>query len=194
MPYIVFDFETTGLDYKTEQVIEIAGAKLDDNLNPIDTLQIMVALNEGKKLPPFITHLTGITPEMLEGKTPEAEAMERLKEFIGDATVVAQFASFDLAFLSKVMKPEKFICTRSMARLLRPEAKASLANLIQHYGVSNLDPHRAYADVEATIEVFKQQKAECEAQGIEYMNILVDSQERPLNYVPENATVKYMEV
>lgn len=191
--YIVFDFETTGLDAKKEQVIEIAGAKLNDKLEPIDTFQRMVALNEGQELPPFITNLTGITPEMLEGKTPEAEALADLKEFIGDSIVVAQFASFDLSFLAKVMKPEQFICTRSMARMLRPDEKASLSNLIQIYGVQNLDPHRAYADVEATIQVFAKQKAECDEQGIEYMNVLVDSNERPLNYVPDNAIVKYME-
>jgi DNA polymerase III alpha subunit (gram-positive type) len=191
--YIVFDFETTGLDYKEEQVIEIASAKLDENLEPIETFHTMVALDEGRTLPQFIRQLTGITAEDLEGKTPEPEAMQQLKEFIGDSIVVAQFASFDLSFLSKVLVPEKFICTRSMARLLRPEEYDSLSNLIKIYGIENLDPHRAYADVEATIEVFKRQKKECDEKGIEYMNVLIDSNERPLKYVPENAVVQYME-
>jgi len=191
--YIVFDFETTGLEADKEQVIEIASAKLDENLNPIDTFTTLVALEEGRKLPQFIRQLTGITAEDLEGQMPEPEAMAKLKEFIGDSIVVAQFASFDLSFLAKVLVPEKFICTRSMARLLRPEEYASLSNLIKIYGIENLDPHRAYADVEATIEVFKRQKAECDEKGIEYMNVLIDSNERPLKYVPENAVVQYME-
>jgi DNA polymerase III subunit epsilon len=191
--YIVFDFETTGLDAKENQVIEIASAKLDENLNPIDTYSTLVALNEGRTLPQFIRQLTGISAEDLEGQTPEDEAMAKLKEFIGDSIVVAQFASFDLAYLSKVMIPEKFICTRSMARLLRPDEYASLKNLVKIYGIDNLDPHRAYADVEATIEVFKKQKAECDEKGIEYMNVLIDSNERPLSYVPDNAVVHYME-
>jgi len=191
--YIVFDFETTGLEADKEQVIEIASAKLDENLNPIDTFTTLVALEEGRKLPQFIRQLTGITAEDLEGQMPEPEAMRHLKEFIGDSIVVAQFASFDLSFLAKVLVPEKFICTRSMARLLRPNEYASLSNLIKIYGVENLDPHRAFADVEATIEVFKKQKAECDEKGIEYMNVLIDSNERPLKYVPENAVVQYME-
>ena len=191
--YIVFDFETTGLEADKEQVIEIASAKLDENLNPIDTFTTLVALEEGRKLPQFIRQLTGITAEDLEGQMPEPEAMAKLKEFIGDSIVVAQFASFDLSFLAKVLVPEKFICTRSMARLLRPNEYASLSNLIKIYGVENLDPHRAFADVEATIEVFKKQKAECDEKGIEYMNVLIDSNERPLKYVPENAVVQYME-
>jgi DNA polymerase-3 subunit epsilon len=192
--YVVFDFETTGLDYQTEQVIEIAGAKLDKDLNVIDKYHTMVALNEGKELPEIITELTGIKAEDLKDGKPENVALEELKEFIGDSIVVAQFASFDLSFLSKVLKPERFICTRSMARLLRPEAKASLKNLVEHYGIVNSNPHRAFADVEATIEVFRRQKAECDEKGIEYMNVLVDSNERPLRYVPENAKVEYVEV
>ena len=192
--YIVFDFETTGLEANKEQVIEIASAKLDENLEPVETYSTLVRLNEGRTLPQFIRQLTGITAEELEEKgIPEKHAMKQLKEFIGDNIVVAQFASFDLSFLAKVLIPEKFICTRSMARLLRPEEYASLSNLIKIYGIENLDPHRAYADVEATIEVFKKQKAECDEKGIEYMNVLIDSNERPLKYVPENAVVQYME-
>jgi len=192
--YIVFDFETTGLEANKEQVIEIASAKLDENLEPVETYSTLVRLNEGRTLPQFIRQLTGITAEELEEKgIPEKHAMKQLKEFIGDNIVVAQFASFDLSFLAKVLVPEKFICTRSMARLLRPEEYASLSNLIKIYGIENLDPHRAYADVEATIEVFKLQKKECDEKGIEYMNVLIDSNERPLKYVPENAVVQYME-
>ena len=192
--YIVFDFETTGLEANKEQVIEIASAKLDENLEPVETYSTLVRLNEGRTLPQFIRQLTGITAEELEEKgIPEKHAMKQLKEFIGDNIVVAQFASFDLSFLAKVLVPEKFICTRSMARLLRPDEYASLSNLIKIYGIENLDPHRAYADVEATIEVFKKQKAECDEKGIEYMNVLIDSNERPLKYVPENAVVQYME-
>lgn len=192
--YIVFDFETTGLNANEEQVIEIASAKLDENLQPVDTFATLVALNEGRTLPQFIRQLTGISADDLKGQMPEDEAMNKLKEFIGDSIVVAQFASFDLSFLAKVHKPEKFICTRSMARKLRPTEPASLKNLVKIYGVTNLDPHRAYADVEATIEVFRHQKKECDEKGIEYMNLLIDSNERPLQYVPENAVVEYMEV
>ena len=192
--YVVFDFETTGLDPNQHQIIEIAGAKFDEDMNPISTYHTMVALNEGTMLPQFIRQLTGISAEDLKDGIREDFALNQLKDFIGDSIVVAQFASFDLSFLAKVMKPEKFICTRSMARQLRPTEYASLSNLIKIYGIENLDPHRAYADVEATSEIFKLQKAECDAKGIEYMNVLVDSNERPLNYVPDNAIVKYMEV
>jgi DNA polymerase III subunit epsilon len=47
--------------------------------------------------------------------------------------------------------------------------------------------------VEATVQVFGFMKKECEDAGIEYLNVLVDSKERPLKYVPENAVIEYME-
>jgi len=191
--YIVFDFETTGLKHTEEQVIEIAACRLDKDLKPVGNLHLMVSLDEGRSLPPIITDITGIVEEDLVNGMPQEQALEVLKNFIGTDIVVAQFASFDLSFLSKVLLPEQFICTRSMARMLRPTEYASLSNLIQLYNVENLNPHRAFADVEATVQVFGFMKKECEDAGIEYLNVLVDSKERPLKYVPENAVIEYME-
>ncbi|WP_145616359.1 PolC-type DNA polymerase III, partial [Bacillus licheniformis] len=90
--YVVFDFETTGLNYKTEQVIEVAAAKLDENLTPVATYNTLVALCEGMNISQFITDLTGITPELLEGKPSQDKVLGELKEFIGDSIVVAQYA------------------------------------------------------------------------------------------------------
>lgn len=191
--YVIFDFETTGLDPEKEQVIEIAATKIDEEFNVVGKQHTMVKLHTYEHLPQFIRQLTGIQDSDLVNGVPEDVALLALKDFIGDSIVVAQYASFDLSFLAKVLKPEQFICTRSMARLLRPDEYASLKNLVKIYGIENKNAHRAFADVEATIEVFKHQKAECEAKGIEYMNVLIDSNERPLKYVPENANVQYME-
>jgi len=194
MSYVIFDFETTGLLYKEEQIIEFSAKKLDDSLNVVSEISHLVALEGDRVLPQFIRQLTGISQADLDAEgIPLEEAYAKLVEFIGDSIVVAQYASFDLAFLSKAMTPEKFICTRSMARLLRPNEYASLKNLVKHYNIKNDNPHRASADVDATVEVFKLQKAECEAKGIEYLNVLIDSNERPLSYIPDNAVVHYME-
>lgn len=194
MTYVIFDFETTGLNYKEEQIIEFSAKKLDDSLNVVSEINHLVALEEGRILPQFIRQLTGISnDDLVKQGIPLDEAYAKLTEFIGDSIVVAQFASFDLSFLSKALTPEKFICTRSMARLLRPNEFASLKNLVAHYGIKNDNPHRASADVDATVEIFKLQKAECDEKGIEYMNVLIDSNERPLNFIPENAVVQYME-
>lgn len=190
--FTVLDFETTGLDYNNEQVIEIAAKRLNDNLEVVEEFHTLVALNEGKTLTPFITELTGIATKDLKRGMPEPIAMELLKRFIGDSVVVAQFASFDLSFLSKVLKPKQYICTRSLSRLINPTEKAGLADLVARYGVTLDGHHRAMNDVDATIEVFKIMKDEADVIGIDYMNVIVDSSERPLKYVPLHANVVFM--
>ncbi|PEM65288.1 DNA polymerase III subunit epsilon [Bacillus pseudomycoides] len=190
--FTVLDFETTGLDYNKEQVIEIAAKRLNDKLEVVDSFYTMVALNEGKTLTPFISELTGITAKDLKRGMPEGEAMELLKRFIGDSIVVAQFASFDLSFLSKVLKPKKYICTRSLSRLINPTEKAGLADLVERYGVKLDGHHRAMNDVDATIEVFKIMKDIADERELEYMNVIVDSSERPLRYLPLYVNVVFM--
>lgn len=190
--FTVLDFETTGLDYNNEQVIEIAAKRLNNKLEVVDSFHTLVALNEGKTLTPFISELTGIQTKDLKRGMPEPIAMELLKRFIGDSVVVAQFASFDLSFLSKVLKPKQYICTRSLSRLINPTEKAGLADLVARYGVTLDGHHRAMNDVDATIEVFKIMKDEADVIGIDYMNVIVDSSERPLKYVPLHANVVFM--
>jgi DNA polymerase III subunit epsilon len=187
--YVVLDFETTGLDYKTEQVIEVGALKLDRDFKEIGTLNVMVKLKKGKKLPPFITELTGIVEDDLKEGLSEFHAMQILHRFIGNDIIVAQFASFDLGFLSKYMAPKRFICTRSLSRLLNPSEKASLKDLVQRYNVTLDNHHRALSDVKATAEVFKIMKKEADEKGIEYLNVMVNASERPLRYIPENAKV-----
>jgi len=188
MAYVVLDFETTGLDYLTEQVIEIGAVKLDADFNEIGTLHTMVRLTEGKALPSFITELTGITEEDTYNGLTEVTALNMLKDFIGNAVVVAQHAPFDLSFLAKAVEPEYFIDTRSLSRMLNPDEKSGLKDLCERYNV-HLEHHRSMSDVKATIEVFKIMMNEAMETGTPFLNIIVTSPDRPLNFVPLSATV-----
>lgn len=188
MAYVVLDFETTGLDYKTEQVIEIGAIKLDTQFNEIGTLHTMVRLTEGNSITPFITELTGITEEDTYNGLSEVTALNMLKDFIGDAVVVAQHAPFDLSFLAKAVEPEYFIDTRSLSRMLRPDEKAGLKDLCERYNV-HLEHHRSISDVKATIEVFKHLMNEITEARLPFLNIIVSTPDRPLNFVPLSATV-----
>ncbi|PEJ48399.1 3'-5' exonuclease [Bacillus wiedmannii] len=190
--FTVLDFETTGLNYNEEQVIGIAAKRLNDKLEVVKEFHTMVKLNRGRTLKPFIKELTGINEADLKHGMHESDAMELLRRFIGDTIVVAQFASFDLSFLSKVLKPKQYICTRSLSRLINLTEKAGLADLVKRYDVKLDGHHRAMNDVDATIEVFKVMKSEADEKGIEYMNTIIDSKERPLMYLPLYVNVVFM--
>jgi DNA polymerase III subunit epsilon len=184
--YVVIDLETTGLDYKTEQITEIGAIKIDSEFNEIDRFHTMVALEEGRELSDFISKLTGITAKDLVGAPHELDALFQLSEFIGDAIVVAQNAPFDLSFISRGgIKPEKFLCTRAMVRFLEPELSASLKDVCKRRGINLNGHHRALNDVEATIEVLKSYRKE--AAPYDLLNVVIDAPDRPLKFVPKGA-------
>jgi DNA polymerase III subunit epsilon len=189
MAYTIIDFETTGLDYLTEQVIEIGAVKYDNNFNEVGRLHTMVQLTEGRKLPQFIKDLTGITEQDTYTGVPEAVGLNMLKDFIGKSIVVAQHAPFDLSFLAKAVEPEQFIDTRSLSRLIDPDKKAGLKDLCERYGVKLENHHRSINDVEATAQVLQIMLEEARALGLPVTNIVVKSPDRDLNFIPLSAMV-----
>lgn len=188
--YVFLDLETTGLDYQTEQITEIGAIKVDDNLDEIDRFHTMVALEEGRKLPEFITKLTGITADDLIGAPSEADALEELAHFIGDSIVVAQNAPFDLSFISRGgIYPESFICTRALVRYVEPELSASLKDVCKRSGIGLTGHHRSLNDVEATIEVFRKYR-ELADNSYPLYNVVLDEPSRPLTFTPRFALVR----
>lgn len=82
--YVVLDLETTGLDHKKDQIIEIGAIKIRLGgrfraYEEVSRFHTMVALEEDRDLPEFITKLTGITEEELEDAPEEWDALDDLK-------------------------------------------------------------------------------------------------------------------
>lgn len=76
---VFFDTETTGLDAKTCQIIELAAIRIEQTehgtLRMANHADIFVKLPEGQQIPEKIVELTGITDETLEAEgVTEAEA------------------------------------------------------------------------------------------------------------------------
>ncbi|CDQ21689.1 3'-5' exonuclease [Halobacillus karajensis] len=189
MLYTVLDFETTGLDYLTEQVTEIGAIKIDEKGNEVARLHTMVQLTEGKKIPEKVTELTGIKKEDTYNGIPENTALNMLKDFIGSSVVVAQNAPFDLAFLAGSVEPELFICTRALATIDSPFESASLKYVTKRLGVELEGHHRAMNDVEATVQVFLILKDKLEKKGYPITNVVIKEAERPLRFTPLSAIV-----
>jgi DNA polymerase III subunit epsilon len=179
--FTFIDFETTGLDPAKDQVIEIAAIKTDLNRER-GRLHLMVKLEPHRELPPFITELTGIKEIDLLGGMEYRAAMEMLRQFIGNDIVVAHHAPFELSFLAaNGINAPLFACTRVMSRLAEPNEKANLKHVCERHGIALEGHHRAMNDVEATVEVFKIMRNKL---GHPCLNTVIDSEERPLDYVP----------
>ncbi|XWX05090.1 helicase C-terminal domain-containing protein [Aggregatilineales bacterium SYSU G02658] len=153
-PLVSIDLETTGLNVETDAVIEIGAVKLvnGETIDVLDTL-----INPGVPLPPETTHITGIRQEDLRGKPTLADFLPTLREFIGDAAIVAHNASFDVAFLRRVglLRANPVIDTLELASVLLPRMpRYGLGSLAASLGIAMEEEHRALADAKATAALY----------------------------------------
>lgn len=188
--FTVIDIETTGLDRTSDHITEIAAIRTD-GVRELGRFHAYVALPVGVEIPPFITELTGITTDDLAGAPSLPSALVAFWFFTRDTTWVAHNAPFDFGFIAKFHKNnERFVCTRALSKLVEPDESASLKDVCARHGIELSGHHRAINDAAATVKVLAKLRGMAEARGIKYRNIVIDSEERPLTYIPENAIVR----
>jgi DNA polymerase-3 subunit epsilon len=192
--YVFVDIETTGLDHQKDQVIEIGAIKTDTKFREIGSFHCFVTLNSDSTLSETITELTGIKESDLKTGLLEQIALKALDYFICDSIFVAHHASFDLSFLSRLQGYQpigKFICTRSVFKILYPDESASLKHVSEKFGIPLKNHHRALSDARTVKNIYKKMKAELKNHGQsekKLINTLVESPERPIIYIPNPET------
>lgn len=152
--WIAFDLETTGLDDAKDAVIEIGAVKFQ-NGKTLDTFQTFV--NPRRRIPQFISKLTGIEQRDVDTAPPFERAAADFLAFIGGAPLIAQNADFDLGFLraNDVELPNPVIDTYDLAYALRPDMPGySLEDMTRYLGIENAAPHRSLGDACATMDIF----------------------------------------
>ncbi len=171
---LVLDTETTGIDHKNDEIIELAAQRLvlrDGAPVTAEAMDDLIRLSPGRTLPEKITELTGITPQMLsaEGVSKEAAA-EKLCAMLGrgKTLVLAYNAQFDLCFLfyflhrlglSGALKGIGMLDVLSVYKDRR-DFPHKLCNAIEAYGLSGENTHRAIDDTAATVELLLAMEAE----------------------------------
>jgi DNA polymerase-3 subunit epsilon len=164
MREIVFDTETTGLrPEEGERLIEIGAVELENRF--LTGRNFHVYLNpEGRAVHPDAQRIHGIEDKFLADKPTFREIADRFLEFIGEATVVAHNAAFDMGFLNAELSRlgaepfpgDRVIDTLLIARRKHPAGPNSLDALCQRYGVDNSGRvrHGALLDAELLAEVY----------------------------------------
>ena len=155
--FAVIDFETTGLSAGYDRIIEVAVAILRDGEVVDSYAQLM---HPGRRIPSFITDLTGISDAMVEGKPKPEAVMPELKRFLGHRACVAHNASFDAGFFhaemsrSSLSHERTFLCTMKLSRrLVHDSPSHKLGVLARHLSLSvpaGVKAHRALGDVLTT--------------------------------------------
>lgn len=163
MREIIFDTETTGLDNKTDRVIEIGGIELENHFPTGRTLHIYI--NPGDKtVHPDALAVHGITDEFLKDKPPFAAVVDEIREFFEGAKWIAHNASFDMGFINAEfarldippVPQDQVIDTLAMARRKHPMGPNSLDALCRRYGIDNShrNKHGALLDSELLADVY----------------------------------------
>ncbi len=153
---VVMDTETTGLDFHTDKLIEIA-ACIMRGPEIVDRFQTFV--NPGRKIPKEISELTHITNEDVANAPDPSLAVELFAQFADDRNIVAHNASFDKHFIMQEAVPGaitgKWMDSLALARIVLPRIRSHrLADLTHAFGLTS-GTHRADADVEATAQLWR---------------------------------------
>ncbi len=101
MNYVYLNIETTGFNYKKDELILIECIKFDENLKKLDKLKIHI--KPKRKIPKYISNLTKIADEELENGIKLNEALLKLKDFLKSCYVICFNGKFDLSFLITAM-------------------------------------------------------------------------------------------
>lgn len=196
--YIVLDIETTGLDPKTEKIIEIGAARVRDG-QVEDTYQTLV--NPARSLTERIVELTGITDEMLSGAPYIEEVLTAFLDFAGEDILLGHSVRFDYSFLKRAAVNQndtfekKAVDTLKLARLCLPELPSrSLGALCEHYGIAHT-AHRALGDALATHALYQALCGQFEAadQAQPYQLIYKAKKEGPITPAQRERLLRMLE-
>ncbi len=182
---VLFDTETTGLQFSRDEIIEFAAVVLERQNGEVCVTQQydeLIALSPGGFVPPMIQKLTGISNEDLREKgISKTRACRDIAQMIqGNTLLLAYNAHFDLSFLFYMLLRDgdpAILKGKDKLDLLtvyrdRRDYPHKLCNAIEAYGLSGqvVNSHRAVDDVLATVAVM--QKMEDERDDFErYVNL-----------------------
>ncbi|MGE4488249.1 MAG: PolC-type DNA polymerase III [Kiritimatiellales bacterium] len=151
MNFIAFDLETTGIQPKTDAVVEI-GAVRFDGTEPVEAFSTLI--NPGRPIPPEASAVNGITDEMVAGSPAIDKVLADLADFCGELPLVAHNAPFDFKFLLAAVEKHRarapkgiVVDSCALARVVFPGMiNYKLGTLVSHFGFPSGTFHRAEED------------------------------------------------
>lgn len=167
---LVFDTETTGLQFSRDEIIEFSAVALESPHGKPEIVaeyDELVALSPGGFVPEQIQRLTGIsTQDLRERGLPKTRICRDIGALLTPNTLLLAYnAHFDLSFLFYLLlrhgdpailkgKDKLDLLTVYRDRHAYPH---KLCNAIESYGLSGsvVNSHRAIDDVKATVAVME---------------------------------------
>jgi DNA polymerase III epsilon subunit family exonuclease len=153
--FVVVDVETTGVDPRMADLVEIAAVRVKDGAI---TDRWSTLVNPGR--PIVGNQMHGITDADVAGAPSPAEAARAALDFVGGAHVVGHSVGFDIGFIEEALgggtkvDTAKVLDTLTIAREGYPDLENyKLPTLSHFFGIELKENHRALPDAEATAEL-----------------------------------------
>ena len=164
LDYVIFDFETTGLDpNKDDEIIEVGALKLKGGEATGEVFHSLIHIQ--KPIPKKASQIHGITDKDLQGQPTIEEIFPKFINFIGNRILIAHNASFDLEFVKKNLKrfpniafTNPCIDTLELSRqLFSYEKTHNLDAIANRFGIQiGTDRHRSLEDCQLTAQIFSE--------------------------------------
>lgn len=157
---VVLDTETTGLKpHSGDEIISIGACRIKEG--EIEQSNFHSLVKPGKPIPRFVSDLTGITDEMVNGACGFCAVAADLMEFIGDSVIIGHSIDFDINFINYKLKPYNvrinnfLIDTGVLSKALNPHIKIhTLDSILSYLGIYPEGRHTSLGDALLTAGVF----------------------------------------
>ena len=157
--FVSIDLETTGLNYKTDKIIEISAVKYESG-KVVGSFSKLV--NPNKLISPFITNLTGIKNSDVENKKSFLNISEDFISFIKDLPIIGHNIQFDLKFIDNALNnsydifSHSYVCdTYFLSKIFLYYSNSfKLESLCNDFGINTGSSHRAEDDAKSAGDLF----------------------------------------
>lgn len=157
--YVLFDLETTGISWRSDDVIEISALRVR---NGQVTECFSSLVDPGRPIPWAASRVNNITDDMVAGEPTMEEILPQFLEFVGEDVLAGHnIARFDLNFLYRdsmvrfgLLPGNDYVDTLLFARQSLPGLPSyALTALAEHYGLTTQGAHRALNDCRVNQQV-----------------------------------------
>ena len=169
--FVVFDVESNGGRSGRHRIIELAGVRFGSGS---ETAEYSSLVRLGRRLPRFISAMTGILPEQLYDAPPVETVLDEFAAFASGAILVSHNLPADLAFLNheaiwagrRRFPGDGLDTMELLAGLVPGLQQRGLQAGLEHFGVEIEAAHRALPDARNAARLFRRLAELAKRQGL----------------------------
>lgn len=161
--YVVLDIETTGLNPRENEIIELSALKVENNRV---VKQFSTLVKPEGRISSYITNLTGITQSMTENAPDIKSAIKLFSDFCSDSIIMGHNVKFDISFINTNLEKHHnthfsndYVDTLRLARIyLKTLPNRKLGTIASFFNLDTTGMHRGLKDCIVTNICFQKMK------------------------------------